>query len=90
MALRQNPKSYGAWYHRKWILSQGLVDVDFDREFRMLDQLLKADSRNFHGWNYRRFVAKLKDVPEVEELEFTMDMINTNFSNYSSWHNRRY
>ncbi|KAK8966896.1 hypothetical protein KSP40_PGU010452 [Platanthera guangdongensis] len=88
MALRQNPKSYGAWYHRKWILSQGLVDVDFDREFRLLDQLLKADSRNFHGWNYRRFVAKLKDVPEVEELEFTMDMINTNFSNYSSWHNR--
>ncbi|KAK8951662.1 hypothetical protein KSP39_PZI003237 [Platanthera zijinensis] len=90
MALRQNPKSYGAWYHRKWILSQGLVDVDFDWEFRLLDQLLKADSRNFHGWNYRRFVAKLKDVPEVEELEFTMHMINTNFSNYSAWHNRRY
>lgn len=53
MALRQNPKSYGAWYHRKWIHSQGLVDVNFDREFGLLDQLLKADSRNFHGWNYR-------------------------------------
>lgn len=53
-ALRGNPKSYGAWYHRKWVLSQGLAEVDFDREFRLLDQLLKADSRNFHGWIYRR------------------------------------
>lgn len=88
MALMVNPKSYGAWYHRKWVLNQGLIDVDFDREFRLLDQLLKADSRNFHGWNYRRFVAKLKNVAEIEELKFTMDMINTNFSNYSAWHNR--
>ncbi|KAJ6805241.1 geranylgeranyl transferase type-2 subunit alpha 1 [Iris pallida] len=88
MALRRNPKCYGAWHHRKWVLSQGLMDVDFDREFRLLDQLLKADSRNFHGWNYRRFVAKLKNVAEVDELKFTMDMINTNFSNYSAWHNR--
>lgn len=55
IALRANPKSYGAWYHRKWVLSQGLAEVDFDREFRLLDQLLKADSRNFHGWNYRRW-----------------------------------
>ncbi|PKA63986.1 Protein farnesyltransferase/geranylgeranyltransferase type-1 subunit alpha [Apostasia shenzhenica] len=87
-ALRRNPKSYGAWYHRKWVLNRGVVEVDFDREFRLIDQLLKADPRNFHGWNYRRFVAKLKVVPEVEELKFTMDMIDTNFSNYSAWHNR--
>ncbi|EHA8586515.1 geranylgeranyl transferase type-2 subunit alpha 1 [Cocos nucifera] len=88
MALRRNPKSYGAWYHRKWVLSRGLAPVDFEREFRLLDQLLKADARNFHGWSYRRFVAKLKNVSEEEELKFTMDMINTNFSNYSAWHNR--
>ncbi|XP_008776168.2 geranylgeranyl transferase type-2 subunit alpha 1 [Phoenix dactylifera] len=88
MALRRNPKSYGAWYHRKWVLSRGLAPVDFEREFRLLDQLLKADARNFHGWTYRRFVAKLKNVSEEEEIKFTMDMINTNFSNYSAWHNR--
>ncbi|KAJ4806378.1 Geranylgeranyl transferase type-2 subunit alpha [Rhynchospora pubera] len=88
VALRRNPKSYGAWYHRKWILGQKLVLANFDHEFRLLDMLLKADARNFHGWNYRRFIARLKDVSEEEELKFTMDMINTNFSNYSAWHNR--
>lgn len=62
--------------------------MDSDREFRLIDQLLTADPRNFHGWNYRRFVAAMKDVPEEDELQFTMKMIDRNFSNYSAWHNR--
>ncbi|KAF8411360.1 hypothetical protein HHK36_003909 [Tetracentron sinense] len=85
-ALRRNFKSYGAWHHRKWVLSKG--NSSLDHEFRLLDQFQKADSRNFHAWNYRRFVAALKNVSEEEELKFTTDMINTNFSNYSAWHNR--
>lgn len=88
LALRQNPKSYGAWYHRKWLLNQKLAPVDFKREYGLLDKLLKVDARNFHGWNYRRFLAKFKGVPEEEELQYTMDKIGENFSNYSAWHNR--
>lgn len=88
IALRQNPKSYGAWYHRKWLLNQKLTPVDFKREFGLLDKLLKVDARNFHGWNYRRFLAKFMGVPEEEELKYTMDKICDNFSNYSAWHNR--
>lgn len=37
-----------------------------------------------------RFVASLKNRSDEEELQFTTDMINGNFSNYSAWHNRRY
>uniref|UniRef100_A0A0D9WT87 Geranylgeranyl transferase type-2 subunit alpha n=1 Tax=Leersia perrieri TaxID=77586 RepID=A0A0D9WT87_9ORYZ len=88
VALRQNPKSYGAWYHRKWLLNQKLAPVDFKREFGLLDKLLKMDARNFHGWNYRRFLAGFMGVPEEEELKYTMDKISDNFSNYSAWHNR--
>ncbi|CAN6215935.1 unnamed protein product [Urochloa humidicola] len=88
VALRQNPKSYGAWYHRKWLLNQKLAPVDSKREFGLLDKLLKVDARNFHGWNYRRFFARFMGVPDGEELKYTMDKINDNFSNYSAWHNR--
>ncbi|KAF9601422.1 hypothetical protein IFM89_019855 [Coptis chinensis] len=84
--LRKNYKSYGAWHHRKWIVSKGYSS--FDREFGLLDKFQKADPRNFHAWNYRRFVAELKNVPEEEELKYTTDMINNNFSNYSAWHHR--
>jgi len=88
VALRQNPKSYGAWYHRKWLLNQKLAPVDSKREFGLLDKLLKVDARNFHGWNYRRFLARFMGVPDEEELKYTMDKISDNFSNYSAWHNR--
>ncbi|KAG9457139.1 hypothetical protein H6P81_001647 [Aristolochia fimbriata] len=85
-ALRRNPKCYGAWHHRRWVLSKGFSSIN--NEFLLLDKLLKLDSRNFHGWNYRRFVAALKNVPAEEELRFTTEKINANFSNYSAWHNR--
>uniref|UniRef100_A0ACD5XV16 Uncharacterized protein n=1 Tax=Avena sativa TaxID=4498 RepID=A0ACD5XV16_AVESA len=87
-ALRANPKSYGAWYHRKWLLNQKLTPVDSKREFGLLDKLLKVDARNFHGWNYRRFLAKFTGVAEEDELKYTMVKICDNFSNYSAWHNR--
>ncbi|XP_047334562.1 geranylgeranyl transferase type-2 subunit alpha 1 [Impatiens glandulifera] len=85
-ALSKNFKSYGAWYHRKWVLSKGQSSID--RELQLLGVFLKKDSRNFHAWNYRRFVAALKKRSDEEELQFTTDMINDNFSNYSAWHNR--
>ncbi|KAE8695389.1 serine/threonine-protein kinase CTR1-like [Hibiscus syriacus] len=85
-ALRQNFKSYGAWHHRKWVLSKGHSSID--HELRLLDKFQKADSRNFHAWNYRRFVSELMNRSEKDELKYTEDMIYTNFSNYSAWHNR--
>ncbi|KAK0577649.1 hypothetical protein LWI29_036486 [Acer saccharum] len=85
-ALRQNFKSYGAWYHRKWVLSKGHSSIN--HELRLLDKFQKADSRNFHAWNYRRFVAPLMNRSEEDELKYTEDMICDNFSNYSAWHNR--
>lgn len=85
-ALKRNYKSYGAWHHRKWVLSKGHSATD--RELRLLNLYQKQDTRNFHAWNYRRFIAALQNIPYEEELQFTTDMINDNFSNYSAWHNR--
>ncbi|KAL1536263.1 protein geranylgeranyltransferase type II [Salvia divinorum] len=85
-ALKRNFKAYGAWHHRKWVLSKGHSSPD--RELRLLGKLQKLDSRNFHAWNYRRFITELKKIPDEDELQYTTDMIYDNFSNYSAWHNR--
>ncbi|KAI4321105.1 hypothetical protein MLD38_034525 [Melastoma candidum] len=85
-ALRQNFKSYGAWHHRKWVLSKGHSSLD--QELRLLDKLQQLDSRNFLTWNYRRFLTELLNRSVEDELMHTEDMIGTNFSNYSAWHNR--
>ncbi|KAK4407223.1 Geranylgeranyl transferase type-2 subunit alpha 1 [Sesamum angolense] len=56
-ALKKNFKSYGAWHHRKWVLSKGHSSTD--RELRLLGKFQKLDARNFHAWNYRSKIGKL-------------------------------
>jgi hypothetical protein len=57
-ALRRNPKSYGAWQHRKWVLrTQGPARADLPRELALCAQLLALDERNFHCWGFRRHVG---------------------------------
>eukprot|EP00850_Spirogloea_muscicola_P007001 SM000034S12755 [mRNA] locus=s34:551309:553707:- [translate_table: standard] len=53
-ALAKNHKSYGAWHHRKWVLSR--YPASLDHEYGLLGKLLAADSRNFNGWIYRRYI----------------------------------
>uniref|UniRef100_A0AAV1TCT5 Geranylgeranyl transferase type-2 subunit alpha n=1 Tax=Peronospora matthiolae TaxID=2874970 RepID=A0AAV1TCT5_9STRA len=85
-ALQRNPKSYSAWFQRKWIIDQGLGDLK--REIGLCDKLLDLDERNFHCWNYRRYVCEMAGVSKTEQLAFTTKKIEQNFSNYSALHHR--
>ena len=65
----------------------------------LASKMLSLDSRNFHGWGYRRTVVRALESPKIsssgctdslveQEFEYTTKMINTNLSNFSAWHNR--
>ncbi|GJP47594.1 hypothetical protein CLOM_g6775 [Closterium sp. NIES-68] len=58
------------------------------REQKLLKMMLSADDRNFHAWDYWRFISHLAHVPVTKDLAFTLERINANFSNYSAWHSR--
>lgn len=73
-SLQNNPKSYGAWFHRKWVLCQAtrmaatdkttkLVKDLLQEELRLTELFLQRDERNFHCWSYRRFVVSLQMDP---------------------------
>ncbi|KAH9934832.1 uncharacterized protein B0H18DRAFT_978517, partial [Fomitopsis serialis] len=99
--LKQHPKVYAIWNHRRWCLANvpdGPSDTDRDgwrqafwnKELYVVEKMLDADARNFHAWNYRRYVLASMPVkrPVQTELIYTTRKIEANFSNFSAWHQR--
>lgn len=43
--LKANPKSYGSWHHRYWILNNH-PKPNWQREFDLCNQYLSVDDRN--------------------------------------------
>lgn len=98
------PKCYWLWNYRLWLLRQAneRLDPDIARqlwtsELTLVGKMLVKDSRNFHGWGYRRMVVseleskKLNGKSMVEtEFEYTTKMIHgqNGLSNFSAWHRR--
>ncbi|CAL8102107.1 unnamed protein product [Orchesella dallaii] len=86
--LKINPKSYGAWHHRTWLMKE----TNFSKvtsELKLCAKYLEYDDRNFHCWDYRRYlVENCSEVTLEQEFDFTTEKISSNFSNFSSWHLR--
>ncbi|CAH8506979.1 unnamed protein product [Heterobilharzia americana] len=85
--LYNSPKSYAVWYHRSWIMNNHPTP-NWESEVKFCNTALKIDERNFHCWDYRRFVVSKGRISTELELEFTDTAVERNMSNYSAWHYR--
>lgn len=96
------PKCYWIWNYRLWLLHEANARLEaeiardlWNRELALVGKMLTRDSRNFHGWSYRRLVvgqlesSKLQGKSMVEtEFEYTTKMVKAHLSNFSAWHYR--
>ena len=104
--LRKFPKCYWIWNYRLWLLAEAtrllpssLVYRLWQNELSLVGKMLTLDSRNFHGWGYRRQVVSALEELSVtmgamtismteDEFAYTTKMIESNLSNFSAWHRR--
>lgn len=105
--LRKFPKCYWIWNYRLWLLQESsrLLPMMgsqrlWQQELGLASKMLSRDSRNFHGWGYRRTVVAALEINNTldlnetsksmteEEFGYTTRMIQSNLSNFSAWHNR--
>ncbi|GMF28653.1 unnamed protein product [Phytophthora fragariaefolia] len=88
--LLLNPEFHVVWSFRRLAID-ALAARAQDPAVEMQEMAkteLKLTLRNFHCWNYRRHVGKLAGVSEEDQLAFTTQKIEQNFSNYSALHHR--
>ncbi|KAK7086553.1 hypothetical protein SK128_010526 [Halocaridina rubra] len=85
--LMKNPKSYGAWHHRCWTMKT-FPTPPWAAELDLCNKYLKLDERNFHCWDYRRFITAGSEKRPEDELKISKELIERNMSNYSAWHYR--
>ncbi|KAK6528504.1 Rab geranylgeranyltransferase [Arthrobotrys megalospora] len=69
--LQSFPKCYWIWNYRVFILQTSTAQLPlptalklWKSEMMLVEKMLGRDSRNFHGWGYRRFI-----VQNIEELQ---------------------
>jgi geranylgeranyl transferase type-2 subunit alpha len=100
--LLKFPKCYWIWNHRLWLLEQATLRLPpatarrlWGEELGLVGKMLTRDSRNFHGWGYRRTVIASLESKALNgnsmaqaEFDYTTKMIGLNLSNFSAWHNR--
>ena len=100
--LLKYPKCYWIWNHRLWLLEQATLQLPrttaarlWEEELGLVGKMLTRDSRNFHGWGYRRKVVDNLESQALngqsmarKEFNYTTKMIESNLSNFSAWHNR--
>ncbi|KAK5136875.1 hypothetical protein LTR08_001797 [Meristemomyces frigidus] len=97
--LKQYPKCYWIWNHRAWLLATATTHLPtakavelWQGEMALVTKMLALDSRNFHGWGYRRTAVgaleELRGSMVEPEFAYTTKMIGANLSNFSAWHNR--
>lgn len=92
MAMGINAKVYAMWEYNKFLVRQkiklGILDMAYEQQF--IDSILRRDCRNFHCWNYRRWLAMETEhtITLPDDLENTEWLIEQNFSNYSALYHR--
>ncbi|GME89044.1 unnamed protein product [[Candida] boidinii] len=86
--LYKFPKCYWIWDHRKWLLKLNNL-TNLKNELKLIHVFFQSDSRNYHVWQYRRYIIELiinriksttssSTAKNVEIIDEKISLINFN------------
>ncbi|BHF59909.1 LanC-like protein 3 [Sparganum proliferum] len=103
--LYEHPKNYQLWYHCQWLMEQIFKEDSpkevfkkpeseqfqtLSRELDLVKTVLADDTKNYHAWQYRRWLVDFFAIPPSNELEFCGALLREDIFNNSAWNHRFY
>lgn len=83
--IKDQPKNYQVWYHRK-VIVDWLKDPSEELQFTA--DILQLDAKNYHAWQHRQWVIREFNLWE-KELDYVDKLLTEDLRNNSAW-NQRY
>ena len=90
-------KNYQIWHHRQLLIDYHYPRISSDEtavrklgrsETAFIEQMLEADTKNYHVWSYRKYLVSKLRLFDVRELGKAQSMIEDDVRNNSAWAHR--
>lgn len=92
MTIRENPKNFYAWEHRRAISATNMGCFDGETELKFSEAVLEENAKNYSAWNHRQWAIKTFKYSNsgltTSEMIFTEKMLECDLRNNSAWNQR--
>lgn len=91
--IRENPKNFLAWEHRRAVAKVNLMSYcNAETELALTENILNVDPKSYHAWQHRQWTIQTHKFSNfglpTNELAFTDKFLAEDIRNNSAWNQR--
>lgn len=91
-AIRESPKNFYAWEHRRAIATVNSNCCDAQTELSLTEAILEENAKSYHAWQHRQWAVRTYKYSNsgllTNEMNYTEEMIERDIRNNSAWNQR--
>lgn len=92
--IRENPKNFYAWEHRRSVANTNLSYCEAETELNLTENILDIDPKSYHAWQHRQWTIQTHKFSNfgllTSEMKFTDEQLLIDVRNNSAWNQRFY
>lgn len=90
--IRESPKNFYAWEHRRMVANSNLNYCEAETELNLTENILATDPKNYCVWQHRQWAIHTHKFTNSgllsSEMKFTGKLIDSDVRNNSAWNQR--